>query len=255
VLSENINIKKLFQTKFLSLLGEELVLKELLFNIFIYGTAYVVGGYFRDVLNEKESRDIDIIIDMDNVKLLDIITSLKFDYVKNRHGGIKFNFRKISVDLWSIENNWAFKNRLVKLNEKDKLKSIAKGCFFNYDSLVINLQNYTYNIQNYNNCLKTQTLDILQKSPVYKNLNPTTEANIIRAFFLKQKLGTDFSNNLTEYLVKKIACLSDQYTNGLEKIIAVKSKYPKYQEITDDILIKTIISFMEENKISTNSLF
>jgi len=255
VIQPNIDIKKLFQKKFILLLNKESALKELLFNIFIYGTAYVVGGYLRDVLNEKESRDIDIIIDIENAKLLNILAGLEIGYEKNRHGGIKFRFETTIVDLWSLENNWAFKNKLVKLNEKDKLNSIAKGCFFNYDSLVINLHNYSYNTRNYNDFLKTKTLDILQKSPIYKSQNPTVEANIIRAFFLKQKYNIDFSQNLTDYLVKKIASLSDRYENGLERIIDIKTKYPKYQELTDDFLSKSIISFMEENKKSTNNLF
>jgi Poly A polymerase head domain. len=255
VIQPNIDIKKLFQKKFILLLNKEPALKELFFNIFIYGTAYVVGGYLRDILNEKESRDIDIIIDIENVKLLDILAGLKIDHEKNRHGGIKFKFGTTTVDLWSLENNWAFKNKLVKLNEKDKLNSIAKGCFFNYDSLVINVHNYSYNTRNYNDFFKTQTLDILQKSPIYKNLNPTVEANIIRAFFLKQKLNIEFSQNLTDYLAKKIASLSDQYENGLERIINIKTKYLKYQELSDDTLSKDIVSFMDENRKSTNKLF
>ena len=255
MIQPNIDIKKLFQKKFILLLNKEPALKELFFNIFIYGTAYVVGGYLRDILNEKESRDIDIIIDIENVKLLDILAGLKIDHEKNRHGGIKFKFGTTTVDLWSLENNWAFKNKLVKLNEKDKLNSIAKGCFFNYDSLVINVHNYSYNTRNYNDFFKTQTLDILQKSPIYKNLNPTVEANIIRAFFLKQKLNIEFSQNLTDYLAKKIASLSDQYENGLERIINIKTKYLKYQELSDDTLSKDIVSFMDENRKSTNKLF
>jgi hypothetical protein len=255
MIPQNIDIKKIFHANFLHLLNGEPAFKELLFNIFIYGTAYVVGGYIRDILNEKDIRDIDIIIDLENAKLLNILEELNFNYEKNRHGGIKFRFEKTIVDLWSLENNWAFKNKLVKLNEKDKLNSIAKGCFFNYDSLVINLHNQTYNIRYYNDFLKTQTLDILQKKSVYKNLNPTVEANIIRAFFLKQKLNIEFSHNLTDYLVKKIESLSDSYDNGMERIISIKAKYPKYQELTDETLIKNITIFIEENKKSTNKLF
>lgn len=250
---QNIDIKKLFQIRFRNLLDEEPSFKELLLNIFVYGTAYVVGGYFRDFFNNKESRDIDIIVDLDNVKLLDIICSIDCHYTTNRHGGIKLQLKKMDVDLWSLEKNWAFKNKLVKLNEKDKLNSIAKGCFFNYDSLVINLHNYTYNVRYYNDFLNAKTLDILQKSSCYKNLNPTVEANIIRAFYIKENMNVTFSENLTEYIVKKVESLSDRYTDGLKRIISVKTMYPKYKGFENSILIDSIIQTIEyQRKISDN---
>lgn len=249
------DIKKSFQIKFLSLLNEEPALKELLLSVFVYGTAYVVGGYFRDFLNNKESRDIDIIVDLDNVKLLDVISSIDSHYTINRHGGIKLQLKNMDVDLWSLEKNWAFKNKLVKLNEKDKLNSIAKGCFFNYDSLVINLHNYTYNIRYYNDFLDSKTLDILQKSSCYKNLNPTVEANIIRAFYIKENLDIKFSENLTDYIVKKVESLSDRYSDGLNRIISIKAMYPKYQGFADDVLIDSIIHTMEYRKKISDNLF
>lgn len=253
--NQNIDIKKKFQIAFRHLLDTEPILKKLLFNVFVYGTAYVVGGYFRDLLNNKASRDIDIIIDLDNVKLLDIIASLNSCYVVNRHGGIKLQLKNTDVDLWSLEKNWAFKNKLVKLNENDKLTSIAKGCFFNYDSLVINLHNFSYNTRNYNEFCNTNILNILQKSSMYKNLNPTIEANIIRAYYIKQKFNIDFSENLTDYIVKKVLFLSDQYINGIDRIIEIKANYPKYKDLTDFLLRFNISQTIEENRNTSDNLF
>ncbi len=252
---QNIDIKKKFQIAFRHLLDTEPILKELLFNVFVYGTAYVVGGYFRDLLNSKASRDIDIIIDLDNIKLLDIIADLNSHYTVNRHGGIKLQLKNTDIDLWSLEKNWAFKNKLVKLNENDKLASIAKGCFFNYDSLVINLHNFSYNTRYYNEFRNTKTLDILQKSPIYKNLNPTVEANIIRAYYIKQKFNIDFSENLIDYIVKKVSSLSDQYTNGIDRIIEIKTNYPKYNDLIDSLLKCNISQTIEENKSTSDNLF
>lgn len=249
------DIKKLFEKQFRQQLIEEPALKQLLLTVFVYGTAYIVGGYFRDFLSDKKSRDIDIIVDIDSVRLLDIVDDLNCCYTKNRHGGIKLKLENIVVDLWSLENNWAFKNRLVKLNENNKLDSIAKGCFFNYDSLVINLHNFSYNIEYYSRFIRNNTLDILQKLPIYKNLNPTIEANIIRAFFIKYKLGVDFSKELKEYILKKTDALNDLHSDGLKRIIDIKSKYPKYHEFTDDLLINNITSFIEENRDTTGYLF
>ena len=199
-----------------------------MYDIFVYGSAYIVGGYLRDFIISKPSRDIDIIVDLENEKLLEIIKNSKVDYSINRHKGIKLYFANVEVDMWSIENNWAFKNELVKLNEKDKLKSIAKGCFYNYDALVVNLHSLNMNIQYYSSFMFDKKLEILQKSPIYKNLNPTTEANILRAFYLKKIYGIDFSGNTKRYLIDKIGEMSDNKLNPISQLELTKSKYSKY---------------------------
>lgn len=200
-----------------------------MYDIFVYGSAYIVGGYLRDFLNSKQSRDIDIIVDLENEKLVEIIKNANVEFSINRHKGIKLHFPKIEVDMWSIENNWAFKNELVKLNENDKLKSIAKGCFYNYDSLVVNLHTLNMNIHNYKNYVREKKLDILQKSPIYKNLNPTTEANILRAFYLKKIHQIEFSANTKKYLIGKIGEISDKKQSPLTQLEITKSKYLKYK--------------------------
>lgn len=223
-------IKRKFKLHFGLELNKNPQLKFLMYDIFVYGSAYIVGGYLRDFLNSEPSRDIDIIVDLNNDKLLEIIKSSHVEFSVNRHKGIKLHFAQIEVDMWSIENNWAFKNQLVKLNENDKLKSIAKGCFYNYDSLVINLHTLNMNIQYYNNFVLEKKLEILQKSPVYKNLNPTTEANILRAFHLKKLHQIEFSSNTKKYLIDKIGEISDKDINPISKLEITKLNYKKYDD-------------------------
>ncbi|NDV45233.1 MULTISPECIES: hypothetical protein [Flavobacteriaceae] len=225
------HLKLQFKKHFGTELNNNPRLKFLLYEIFVYGSAYIVGGYLRDFLNSKKSRDLDIIIDLNDEKLIEIIDKSNCQYSINRHKGIKLQFDNIVVDMWSIENNWAFKNELVKLNEKDKLNSIAKGCFYNYDSLVINLHTFNLNIQHYRSYVKNKRLDILLKSPIYKNLNPTTEANIIRAFYLKKKEQIQFSSNTKKYLIDKIGQLKDNGFNPIDILEETITKYPKYQNL------------------------
>lgn len=66
-------IKRKFKLHFDLELNSNPKLKFLLYDIFVYGSAYIVGGYFRDFLNSKPSRDIDIIVDLDNDRLIKII--------------------------------------------------------------------------------------------------------------------------------------------------------------------------------------
>ena len=249
------DIKESFQMKFLALFIKEPILKKVIYDIFQYGTAYVVGGYFRDFLNNKDSRDVDIIVDIKDIKLIDIIQRTGCKYYQNRHKGIKLDLGGITVDLWSLENNWAFKNGLVKLNDNDKLKSIAKGCFFNYDALVINLKDYKYNAEFYLDFQNNGILDILQKTNRYKNLNPTPEANIVRAFYIKEKYNIKFSENLIKYIVLKTIALTDRYKDGLLRILNVKENYEKYQDLDNVKLIRDIIFLVDESKKTTNKLF
>ena len=126
-------IQEVLQRKFKTLLYEELNLKSVLFQILTEGTAYIIGGYVRDVLENKENRDLDIVVDIPNERLRNIVESENCEKRYNRMGGAKLILKNINVDIWSFDNNWAFKNGLVKLNEKEKLNSLAKGCFYNYD--------------------------------------------------------------------------------------------------------------------------
>lgn len=248
-------IKKDFRLTFSNLLNSDISLKSLLFEIFASrGSAYIIGGFLRDIIQKKESRDIDIIVDLSHDKLIECINEVNLKYCINRHNGIKINFKNIQLDIWSIENNWAFKNNLVKLNDENKLESIAKGCFFNYDSLVINLHTLNMNIRNYINFLETNELDILQKKPLYKILNPTKEANILRSFYLRKLFNKKFSLNTRLYLLSKIAELRDKNLNPLEVLENKKKEYSKYEEILSKNDLNFYLLELENNNQINNQL-
>lgn len=232
-MSDNLEIKNDFKSYFYSFLEDKKNLKIFFYEIFCHGSIYAVGGFFRDFLNYKKSRDLDLIVDIDNNILIDILENRRLSYSVNRHNGIKLILDDVELDVWCIQDNWAFKNNLVKLNERDKLLSIAKGCFYNYDSLVINLNRFTYNLQYYSDFVKNKTLDILQKNTSYKTLNPTIEANIIRAFYLKNKYQVQFSDNTRHYLILSLKLLDSWYKNDFERLLIIKDKYPKYTDFSE----------------------
>jgi len=241
-------IKDYIKKKISLILEREPDLKEILYQIFLSGSAYIVGGFLRDAVNKKDCRDIDIIVDVDKEKLLQIVSSSDCTYCINRHGGIKLNLISLDVDIWSIESNWAFEQNLVSLSDdkNSRLLSIAKGCFYNYDSLVMNLANYNFDFHYYKQFQDRQELDILMFSPEYKNLNPTTEANIIRAFFIKEKYEVGLSNQLEEYLFKKISSLGASLEESINRILEVKIKYPKYNKLSNARLVSDIEDLMRE---------
>ncbi len=249
---ESIDIKKGFQSHFHNHMKNENMMP-FFYEIFVYGTAYVVGGYFRDFINNKQSRDIDIIVDIKNDLLINIIKNNRFNFKINRHGGVKITHNNLEIDIWSIENNWAFKNDLVKFNEDYKLNSIAKGCFYNYDALVINLHKFSYNLRYFKDFLESKKLNILQERSVYKNLNPTTEANILRAFYLKDRFDISFTENTFQYLSNKIGFLEDKYEDPLSRLLDVKSNYSKYNSLTIDKLKKQML-LLKTNDLPNNQM-
>lgn len=246
---DNVSEIKAYIKKKLSLILErEPDLKDILCQIFLSGSAYIVGGFLRDALNKKECRDIDIIVEVDKDKLQQIVSSSGCTYCINRHGGIKLNLVSLDVDIWSIDSNWAFEQNLVSLSDDKnrRLLCIAKGCFYNYDSLVMNLANYNFDFHYYKQFVDKQELDILMLSPKYKNLNPTTEANVIRAFFIKEKYGVELSKQLEEYLFKKISSLGSSLEDSIHRLLEVKTKYPKYNKLSNSRLISDIENLMRE---------
>lgn len=248
-------IKSQFRNKFEHFLRENTEFKLFMLDVFVEGTAFIVGGYFRDFLFGKESRDLDIIVDLPNSLLLNKIIDSGIHFDINRHLGIKLLLDNFEVDIWSLENNWAFKTKLVKLNPEDKLSSIAKGCFYNFDALVISLPSYNYNIRYYKDFSRNGELDILQENSIYKNLNPTLEANILRAFYIQKITGAKFSENTKEYLLRKIGQLNDNYSSSVTRLLEVKKSYLKYDQILKDIDVMIFINEIEKGVISRNQLF
>lgn len=242
------SIKECLKRRINMTLQKEPELYKLLLQVFVYGTAYIVGGFVRDALLDKQNRDIDIIVEIDKKILYEIIEESGCSYDINRHGGIKLHLASFDVDIWTIDSNWAFEKGLVNLKESKKcrLECIAKGCFYNYDSLVVNIHDKSFDIHNYSSFLKNKELDILMSSSSYKNLNPTIEANVIRAFYIKYKYGVSFSSQLKEYIFKKVLPLGVTVEDSLNKILAVKAKYPKYNDYLDAEFIYDLKSLLKE---------
>lgn len=239
------NIKKGFYLHFTEQMKIEAFM-DFFYELFISGSAYVVGGYFRDFLLDSKSRDIDIITDISQDLLISLIKNSNASYTINRYGGIKISLQSVELDIWTIDNNWAFKNNLVKLNDNDTLNSIAKGCFYNFDSPVINLHTYNYNLRYFNECINKKELNILQENSVYKNLNPSIEANILRAIYLNKKYNLEFTNNTVNYLLAKIGFIDDKYENPLERLLEIQKQYPKYATITENDILNLFFKLKEK---------
>ena len=81
----------------------------------LYSNIYIIGGFIRDSYFGKRARDIDMMVDVDEIRLKDVVDKSGCLYAINRHGGMKLYIDSIVVDIWTIDNNWAFKSNSVQL--------------------------------------------------------------------------------------------------------------------------------------------
>lgn len=251
LIEDKILFKKLFATRFREVLKEHPEFYEFIMNLFVYGTAYVVGGFVRDSINNRESRDLDMITSISHNQLEDLLKNSKLSYSVNRMLGVKIELNNFEVDIWSIDNNWAFRDAVVKRNEDYILDNISDGCFYNYDGLVINIHTNNFRSNHYNDFVKNRQLDIIQKSKSYKSKNPTIEANILRAIYLNEVFGVNITPNCMSYLVKMISNVSENY-DLKERLNIYLNKYKKYKKVLsiEDVMdaIK-LIKYIHSNRI------
>ncbi len=200
---------------------------------------YIVGGFIRDSYLRKRARDIDMMVDVDGKQLRRVIDNTGCLYAINRHGGMKLYVGAMVVDIWTFDSNWAFKSNSVQLREDSKLNSIAQGCFYNYDSLVVRLKDYRYNLKNYEEFLEKRELDILDGAN-YQARNPVFEANILRAFYIRNLYGATFSERVKNYIFEEVINVDLRNKDVWSCLSRTQELYPKYKRL-DIAKIKTEI--------------
>lgn len=159
-----------------------------------YGNIIIIGGSIRDiVLNGKDPRDIDIILDSEAIQIDDVFEGM--EYTQNRFGGYKAVYNQQEFDVWSIINNWAFKTKILDAT----IENIPKGCFFNLDATYFNLSTGLGDAQYFSEALYRKQLDIvLDDEHIYTN--PFPEINIVRAIVLKKEYNVTYSKKVETYI-------------------------------------------------------
>lgn len=169
--------------------------KQLFDKLNVLGDIILIGGAIRDFSLDKTPRDIDIIID---TKETNFDQTLKyFSYKKNRFGGYKISIEDIEFDIWSINNNWAFKERIFET----RFNNISKGTFYNFDAVTLNINTLDLDADLFLDAVRKKTLDITLEEDFIKQ-NPSPEVNIMRAFVIKKYWELEFSDKVTDYILE-----------------------------------------------------
>ncbi len=151
---------KAFDTKFNAVKNAHPALDTFLKEFPSRTNIYIIGGFLRSVNDRRhKTNDLDIIVSSsDNILQKAVRTS--FRRVKhNRIGGFKIKSRRLIIDIWNLKHHYGFKRQVGKT----ELESIAKSCFYNFDSIVFNVKTKKFCVRYYNRCLRTSTLDLVTK--------------------------------------------------------------------------------------------
>jgi len=153
----------------------------------------LIGGAIRDFCLDTTPKDLDFVINISDRDLFNYIS--KYDYKINKFGGYKICLNDLIVDIWSIDNHWAFKNNILPKS----IENLEYTTFYNIDSLVFNVNRNKL----YSNCFlkgyENKVLDItLDKK--YFHRNPQQTSNVYKAVKLAYQLELDCSSTTLEYI-------------------------------------------------------
>lgn len=175
------------------------------------GRVAIFGGMLRDLCidgNRFFDSDVDLVFEQHDKGNLE---SLLKDYnlKLNAFGGYRLQLKKWHVDIWNIENTWAFKNNLV---ECDGFKSLTKTTFFNWDAIVYEVDNgKIHSAENYLENLHERVLDI--------NLvdNPNHLGSVVRTLRMMIKYDAKLSPALCDYVLDNSKTFSPDIIVAYEK--------------------------------------
>ena len=130
--------------------------------------AWIFGGMIRDIGlfgRGGFTSDIDLVIDLSREDLIDALKTLNIDrFCVNKLGGIRFHYKSLDFDIWSINDTWAFKNQIVEFKDSS---SLLNTTLMSWDSILYDVKNrHVISPENYLHDLHRRRLElVLQKTP------------------------------------------------------------------------------------------
>ena len=192
------NMKQLKEIMYLYLKNHPPAL-ELFYILEKAGDVYLIGGVLREYKDNNailNLRDVDIIIDVQNIEYWEKILS-EFEVRKNRFGGYKLCCSGLIVDIWPLDETWAYKKQIVKCSPAEYVESLIYTVFLNIDAIVYDMKRDIWYDGGYKEAMRTRVLDVVLEC------NPEIHLNIVRAMVLKERYKMTYSKKLKEIIVKE----------------------------------------------------
>lgn len=182
------------ETTILKCLNYHKSAQQLFMELYDIGNVYLIGGVLREFLeagNIKNTKDIDVVIDTKEIDEFNAVCK-KHHAKKNSFDGYKINCDDTSIDVWRIEQTWAYRENIISCSKKDYLKNLPFTVFFNLDSLVYDIKRNEWYDELYRKAKESNVLDIVLEENPYINLN------ILRGLIFQKKYHMKYSIRLKE---------------------------------------------------------
>lgn len=192
------------------------------------GNIYLIGGVLREFKDNNKIinlRDIDIIIDIKNSVCLEKILS-KFDVGKNRFGGYKLFCSGLVVDIWSLDETWAYKNQILKCKSTNYVECLTSTVFLNIDAIVYDMKNNIWYDRKYQEAMRSRVLDVVLEC------NPEVPLNVIRAIMLKKRYDMTYSKRLKCIIKKEM----NARENFLDMLMNIQVKRYKREILSKELI-------------------
>lgn len=173
---------------------------QLLDDILASGETLLIGGVLREYKENKLEelpRDFDIVVNSTQDKLIKSISP--YNPHRNRFGGYKISYNNLIIDVWCLQDTWAYKKKLVKCRLNEYSLRLQDTVFLNIDSIVYNLTQDIWYDERYQEAMRTKVLDVVLKE------NPQIPLNIVRSIIYSKKYSMQISVNLRDIILKYIS--------------------------------------------------
>ena len=172
------------------------VLYRLIYKMEQSNNLYLLGGAVRNYIENQYTfdpqrlpRDFDFVVEHKKGKNLDdIMQSLGVNIPVryNGFGGYKLAFDDIHIDIWKMEDTWAFTHTSLKKCKDNLVKSV----FLNIDGIVYDFHKNSYYTDLYDSAIRNRKIGIVLKN------NPKVHLNLLRALIFSDEYNMEISNQI-----------------------------------------------------------
>jgi hypothetical protein len=161
----------------------------LLTRVFIFSG--VIRNFF---IGERSSRDIDIVLESD-VPFLHLLSGAKVQ--ENSFGGFKIHYGNSTIDIWYLEDTWAFRNDHIEVFHFALDTKIPGTAFFNFSSVIysFNERKFFYT-DHFLRFLRDKEIDF-----VYDK-NPNLKLCVLNTFYYSDKYNLTVKDRLKKLIVE-----------------------------------------------------
>lgn len=190
--------------------------KELFEGLKSLGNIYLIGGVLREYKDNNGIdflRDVDMVADIPEPEYEEFLGAYKPEV--NAFGGYKICCLDLVVDIWRLEQTWAYAKRKIICADNDYVINLPRTVFLNMDAIVYDLKNDVWYDKVYYDALNKGILDVVLKD------NPQIGLNIVRSLVIRKRYNMRVSRELcdiiSDYCIKNQNAVHELYEIQLNR--------------------------------------